>query len=118
MNVTVTPHRFDRTVRVPASKSHTIRRLLVASFAEGVSRILYPLDSLDARSCLSVCRALGAEVVETTGINGLERWTVHGIGGAGGIRRAAAPLDVGNSGTSLFLALAMASLGSARHVYG
>lgn len=112
MNVTVTPHSFDRTVRVPASKSHTIRRLLIASFAEGVSEIMYPLDSLDARSCLSVCRALGAEVRETAGENGLERWTVRGIAGAGGILRASGPLDVGNSGTSLFLALAMASLGA------
>ena len=113
MNVTVTPHRFDRAVRVPASKSHTIRRLLIASFASGLSGILHPLDSLDARSCLSVCRALGAEVLETVGETGLERWTVRGIGGAGGIRRPAGPLDVGNSGTSLFLALAMASLGAA-----
>ena len=112
MNVTVTPHRFDRAVRVPASKSHTIRRLLIASFAGGLSEILHPLDSLDARSCLSVCRDLGAEVRETAGENGLERWTVRGIGGAGGILRASGPLDVGNSGTSLFLALAMASLGA------
>jgi 3-phosphoshikimate 1-carboxyvinyltransferase len=111
MNVSVAPHRFDRTVRIPASKSHTIRRLLIASFAEGLSGIHHPLDSLDARSCLSVCRTLGAEVQETTGENGIDRWAVRGLGGAGGIRRPAGPLDVGNSGTSLFLALAMASLG-------
>jgi 3-phosphoshikimate 1-carboxyvinyltransferase len=55
---------------------------------------------------------LGAEVRETAGKNGLEHWTVRGIGGANGIHRNTAPLDVGNSGTSLFLALAMASLGS------
>ncbi|MDR1256434.1 MAG: 3-phosphoshikimate 1-carboxyvinyltransferase [Spirochaetaceae bacterium] len=115
MNITVTPHRFDRTVRVPASKSHTIRRLLVASFAEGVSEIDYPLDSLDARSCLSVCRALGAEITETADEGGVRRWTARGIGGAKGLEKIppdAPPLDVGNSGTSLFLALAMASLGS------
>lgn len=112
MNVTVTPHRFDRTVRVPASKSHTIRRLLIASFADGLSEIQHPLDSLDARSCMSVCRALGAEVLEKAGKDGPERWMVRGIGGAGGIRRPDAPLDVGNSGTSLFLALAMASAGT------
>jgi 3-phosphoshikimate 1-carboxyvinyltransferase len=114
MNITVMPHRFDRTVRVPASKSHTIRRLLVASFAEGISEIDYPLDSLDARSCLSICRALGATVTETADEGGVERWTVRGIGGAAGLERLAerSPhLDVGNSGTSLFLALAMASLG-------
>jgi 3-phosphoshikimate 1-carboxyvinyltransferase len=120
MTITITPHRFDGTVRIPASKSHTIRRLLVASFAEGISEIDYPLDSLDARSCLSICRALGAKIEETVGVNGIERWTTHGNGGADGMRRAAltgtapldaAPLDAGNSGTSLFLAVAMASLG-------
>jgi 3-phosphoshikimate 1-carboxyvinyltransferase len=112
MNVTITPHRFNKTVRVPASKSHTIRRLLVASFAEGVSEIDYPLDSLDARSCLSVCRALGADISENFDETGLARWTVRGIGGAKGLRRVKGAIDTGNSGTSLFLALAMASLGT------
>jgi 3-phosphoshikimate 1-carboxyvinyltransferase len=84
---------------------------LIASFADGTSAIQYPLDSLDARSCLSVCRALGADLHETAGKNGLECWMVRGIGGADGIRNNPEPLDVGNSGTSLFLALAMASLG-------
>ncbi|MDR0383028.1 MAG: 3-phosphoshikimate 1-carboxyvinyltransferase [Spirochaetaceae bacterium] len=117
MNITVAPRRFDETVRIPASKSHTIRRLLVASFAEGVSKIDYPLDSLDARSCLSICRALGARIWETKDSKGgLERWTVRGTGGAKGLKRrtdldVSPILDVGNSGTSLFLALAMASLG-------
>ncbi|MDR3356789.1 MAG: 3-phosphoshikimate 1-carboxyvinyltransferase [Spirochaetaceae bacterium] len=113
MDVRVAPHRFDRDLRVPASKSHTIRRLLVAAFADGVSAIRYPLDSLDARSCLAVCRALGAELRETAGEGGIERWDLRGLGGPGGIRRPRAPLDVGNSGTSLFLALALASLGTA-----
>jgi 3-phosphoshikimate 1-carboxyvinyltransferase len=34
------------------------------------------------------------------------------MGGAKGMRRVEAPLDVGNSGTTLFLAIAMASLGA------
>jgi 3-phosphoshikimate 1-carboxyvinyltransferase len=111
MNVVITPHRFDKIVRVPASKSHTIRRLLVASFAEGVSTIEYPLDSLDTRSCLAVCRALGAKAAETLDETGIACWTVRGTGGAKGLCRVETPLDVGNSGTTLFLALAMASLG-------
>jgi 3-phosphoshikimate 1-carboxyvinyltransferase len=113
MTVTISPRPFNKTVRVPASKSHTIRRLLIAAFAKGVSVIEHPLDSLDARSCLAVCRALGAEIVETTERDGtgIAAWTVKGIGGRGGILADGKPLDVGNSGTSLFLALAMASLG-------
>ncbi|MDR1636572.1 MAG: 3-phosphoshikimate 1-carboxyvinyltransferase, partial [Treponema sp.] len=64
MDVIVEPRRFTGTVRIPASKSHTIRRLLIASLGEGVSEIDYPLDSLDARSCTAACRALGAVIEE------------------------------------------------------
>jgi 3-phosphoshikimate 1-carboxyvinyltransferase len=89
--------------------------LLVASLADGVSRIERPLYSLDARSCLAVCKALGANILEKP-----ERWIVHGAAArsAHGFSfadgRAAtqdAVLDVGNSGTTLFLALAVAALG-------
>jgi 3-phosphoshikimate 1-carboxyvinyltransferase len=113
-------------LRIPGSKSHTIRRLILAALGEGVSEIGYPLDSLDARSCLKVVTALGAEFAERRGEDPacpnppdnygkkLTAWTVRGIGiGAGGsFKGADAPLDVGNSGTTLFLALAAAALGT------
>ena len=126
MNAIISPHCFTGTVRLPASKSHTIRRLLIAALANGVSEIEHPLDSLDARSCVAVCRTLGAEITEHRGNdsaspnppdqNGekLLRWSVRGIGSrvsgpsTGELKRC----DVGNSGTTLFLALAMAALGT------
>jgi 3-phosphoshikimate 1-carboxyvinyltransferase len=123
MRACITPRRFSRTVRVPASKSHTIRRLLAAALGEGVSGIAYPLDSLDTRSCVAVCRALGAEIAETP-VNGTpvgppegeppRGWTVRGIGGGGGVSFPSGRIvcDVGNSGTTLFLALAAAGLGN------
>ena len=49
---------------VPGSKSHTIRALIIASLADGESTIHAPLDSADTRSCITVCRALGAEITE------------------------------------------------------
>jgi 3-phosphoshikimate 1-carboxyvinyltransferase len=107
MNVIIESHPFFQTVRIPASKSHTIRQLLIAAFAEGVSRITAPLDSLDTRSCIAVCRALGAQITEEAG--GL---SIRGTGGAAGVTVPARTLDAGNSGTTLFLALAMASLAS------
>jgi 3-phosphoshikimate 1-carboxyvinyltransferase len=64
MRAIIRPHPFGGSVRVPASKSHSIRRLLVAALAGGVSEIDRPLDSLDTRSCAAVCRALGAEITE------------------------------------------------------
>jgi 3-phosphoshikimate 1-carboxyvinyltransferase len=119
MRALIRPRAFTGTVRVPASKSHTIRRLLIAALAGGVSQIDYPLDSLDARSCVSVCRALGAEITEDRagadcanpadgeGLR-LVRWTVRG----GAVLSAPAACDVGNSGTTLFLGLAAAALGT------
>lgn len=118
----ITPHRFTGTVQIPASKSHTIRRLIIGSLAQGVSRIGFPLDSLDARSCTAVCRALGADIEELRTADPLcpnpadsagkklASWRVRGIGG-NRFASPDAPLDVGNSGTTLFLALAVASLG-------
>ncbi|MDR2534485.1 MAG: 3-phosphoshikimate 1-carboxyvinyltransferase, partial [Treponema sp.] len=121
MQAIIKPHNFTGTVRIPASKSHTIRRLLIAALAEGISEIDNPLDSLDASSCVAVCRALGAIIEERrefdpqcpnpsneTGKK-LVGWRVQGING-----KIAAPektLDVGNSGTTLFLALGAAALG-------
>jgi 3-phosphoshikimate 1-carboxyvinyltransferase len=130
MIAVIKPHQFSGIVRIPASKSHTIRRLIIAALADGVSALENPLDSLDTRSCVSVCRALGADITEyrtkdaaspnIRDKNGekLKRWTVRGTGAdkaprphhfsAGETKRC----DVGNSGTTLFLALAAASLGA------
>jgi 3-phosphoshikimate 1-carboxyvinyltransferase len=99
----------------------------MAALGEGVSEIAYPLDSLDTRSCAAVCRALGAEIAEERSAGSLcanppdgqgarlSRWTVRGTGagGGGGFPARPAACDVGNSGTTLFLALAAAALGKA-----
>ena len=105
MTIIVWPHQFSGIVRVPASKSHTIRRLLIATMANGVSVIEHPLDCLDTRSCLSVCRALGAEITEEP-----YRWIVDG--GMQSRSSKGINCNVGNSGTTLFLALAIAALGT------
>jgi 3-phosphoshikimate 1-carboxyvinyltransferase len=89
-------------VEVPASKSHTIRALAYATLATGRSTIRNPLDSADTRSCVAACRALGATI--ETG----EEWTVDGV--AGKPRAAENVIDVGNSGTTLYVALGMAAL--------
>ena len=90
-------------VAVPASKSHTIRALTLATLARGKSAISNPLDSADTRSCVDACRALGAEI-QADG----ETWTVQGA--AGRLRVAENVIDVRNSGTTLCIALGMAAL--------
>jgi 3-phosphoshikimate 1-carboxyvinyltransferase len=117
----IEPRRFSGEVHVPASKSHTIRRLLFAAMTEGISEIEYPLDSLDAQSCLAACRALGAKITEQRAAdpacpnppdragNKLVRWILQGRGAmpSGGVP---ININVGNSGTTLFLTLALAGL--------
>lgn len=100
---------------MPASKSHTIRGLLIAAFAEGTSRLIRPLASRDALSCRAAVEALGAEVRDDGG-----DWIVRGFGArprpgprlaAGDEAAGGVNIDVGNSGTTLYLAAAMAALG-------
>jgi len=122
MRVRIQPHQFSGTVRVPASKSHTIRQLLTASLADGVSEIQYPLDALDARSCVNACRAFGAEITELRAGSGCtnpadengKRLAAWRITGNNNFKKTNLShnkcIDVGNSGTTLYLALAIAGL--------
>lgn len=94
--------------------------------AKGTSIIDHPLDSLDTQSCVSVCKNLGAEIdlqyednadspnPFVPGKGKLTRITVNGLGiGSGGsFKPPKTMLDVGNSGTTLFLMMAVSSLGS------
>ena len=103
--------KLDKTakIQVPSSKSHTIRALLIASFADGESSLINPLDSADARSCIEACRAFGA-VIDTDGTaaDGTAAWKVKGNGGS--FPQNIPSIDVGNSGTTLYLAAGMAAL--------
>jgi len=116
MQVRISSRRFSGTVKIPASKSHTIRQLLIASLAEGVSEIKYPLDSLDARSCVSACKALGAQITEEHDGETLIGWKVKGNANFktphSSLLASRSQIDVGNSGTTLYLALAVAGLQS------
>ncbi len=93
-------------VTIPGSKSHTIRALLLAALSEGESVLRNALDSSDTRSCRDFIQALGAEVK----LDGPDTWFVSGVGGSfGAVKKN---IDVGNSGTTLFLGMAVAALGS------
>jgi len=122
MKVRINPHRFSGSVKIPASKSHTIRQILIASLADGVSEIKYPLDSLDTRSCAAACRAFGAEITEHRAPDPdnpnpadekgekLISWKVTGNSAFKKGDSHLFHIDVGNSGTTLYLALAVAGL--------
>jgi 3-phosphoshikimate 1-carboxyvinyltransferase len=78
--------------------------------AEGVSTLEYPLDSLDARSCIAACRVFGAKIEEAAENGVLRRLIVTGRPPE---KWDDAPktIDVGNSGTTLFFCLAFAAVG-------
>ncbi len=107
MDITLTPTPVGGTITIPASKSQTIRALLLASFAQGTSIIHNPLDSQDTRSCMLACKAFGAELTPLapqadTGVHALR---VQGFG----LPRQSVTIDCGNSGTTLYLAVGMAA---------
>jgi len=96
--------RLKGTVTIPASKSHTIRAVAIASLAKGKSAIRNPLVSNDTLSAAHCYRTLGAKIDTTDPTV----WYVTGTGGQ--IKAPKEPIDVGNSGTTLRLATGSASL--------
>jgi 3-phosphoshikimate 1-carboxyvinyltransferase len=103
---TENPVPLKGTIRVPASKSHSIRALLIASLAEGSSRIRSPLYSEDSLSCLEACRTLGARIEDRD-----DGWEI--LSPIPRNQRGEVQINVGNSGTSLYLLTAIAAtLGS------
>jgi 3-phosphoshikimate 1-carboxyvinyltransferase len=93
----------DATVVVPGSKSYTHRMLIAAALSDGRCRIENPLESDDTaltRRCLA---SLGVAFEE--GRTGL---TVHGVSAR--FQAPEKPVDLGNSGTSMRLLCAVASL--------
>lgn len=54
--------QYSGSIIIPASKSQTIRALLIALMARGRSVIRHPLFSSDTESCISALLSLGASV--------------------------------------------------------
>ncbi|MEN8905100.1 MAG: 3-phosphoshikimate 1-carboxyvinyltransferase [Clostridiales bacterium] len=90
-------------IAIPGSKSHTIRAVVIASLAEGVSKIRKPLISEDALSAVETCRSFGAKIKTET-----DFFEVQGFG-----KNPKTPdniIDVRNSGTTLRITLMVAAL--------
>ncbi len=97
-------------VKIPGSKSHTIRALFIASLAGGRSEIFSPLVSEDALSAVTACRAFGAEIETNDG-----RFSVKGFDGAP--KTPDDIINVGNSGTTLRIAMMTAGLAEGNTVF-
>lgn len=110
MLLKVSKSQTSGRVRVPGSKSHTIRALFIASLADGVSVISNPLVSGDTMSAIDTCRALGA-LIEVHG----DRFVVHGFNGSP--KTPEDVINVGNSGTTLRFGMMSAGLGEGCSIF-
>ncbi|MGE5249810.1 MAG: 3-phosphoshikimate 1-carboxyvinyltransferase [Bacteroidota bacterium] len=104
-------HALNAAVCVPGSKSLTNRALLIASLAEGESRITNALFSDDSRYFAGALQALGFRV-------GLDEtrseMTVLGTGGR--IPAERAEIFIGNAGTAARFLTALLTLGQGEYV--
>lgn len=99
MDLLVQPQRapLRGLVPVPADKSITHRAILLAALADGTSRVVASSAGDDNRSTLAAIRALGVEADVTE-----DEIAVTGRG-LDGLRAPEAPIDCGNSGTTMRL---------------
>jgi len=104
MQLIVRKSRLSGEAAMPASKSHTIRAVAIASLAKGTSTIINPLVSSDTMATIRCYRALGADIDASDS----RLWRVGGTSGV--IKPAAEIVDVGNSGTTLRLGMGSAAL--------
>ncbi|HHU88771.1 MAG: 3-phosphoshikimate 1-carboxyvinyltransferase [Sphaerochaetaceae bacterium] len=100
MDKTLQRRAKSATIKIISSKSHTIRALLIATFATGESTIHNPLESEDTAACIAVCRALGAKIIRSNDsikVVGIKEFPPK-VG-----------VDCQNSGTTLYLATGLAA---------
>ena len=93
------------TPALPADKSVAHRVALFSALADGESEVVGFSDAADPHSTLACLRALGVEMEErpdVLGDDGTPTLVVRGVG-LDGLRAPSAPLDCGNSGTTMRL---------------
>jgi 3-phosphoshikimate 1-carboxyvinyltransferase len=90
------------TIRVPGDKSISHRSIMLGGLAVGETRISGLLEGEDVLATAAAMRAMGANVERI----GEGEWRVHGVG-VGTLLQPAAPLDMGNSGTSTRLLMGL-----------
>jgi 3-phosphoshikimate 1-carboxyvinyltransferase len=90
--------RIQGVLRVPGDKSISHRSLLLGALADGTTEVHGFLRSADCMATLTALRDLGVEITESADGHLLVRGK-----GPEALREPEAPLDAGNSGTTLRL---------------
>ena len=83
---------------MPGDKSISHRSIMLGSLADGTTRVSGFLEGEDSLATLRAFRAMGVDIVGPD--DGVV--VIHGVG-MRGLRAPSAPLDLGNSGTSMRL---------------
>lgn len=89
--------KLEGEVTIPSSKSHMIRAVIIASLAEGTSKLLNPLESADTMAAVNACKALGAKI----NMENEKEWIIEGTNHT--FKNPEGMLNMANSGTSLNL---------------
>ncbi len=107
MRVKITPSTslLSGRLRIPSSKSHTLRAILFATFSEGTSVIHNFLEAEDTQAMIDACENLGAKISQRD-----RTLFVQGIGSSPLIVKG--EILAGHSGIVLRFIGAMAALGS------
>ncbi len=95
--------RLSGEVKIPASKSHTIRAVAIASLARGKSKILSPLVSEDTLAAVEAYKALGAKIKTEKDL-----WIIEGFDGKPSPIKNT--IDTRNSGTTLNIVMGSCAL--------
>ncbi len=100
---------LNGTILPPSSKYHTLRYILAAFLAPGVSTIYYPAISDDTNVLLQACSQLGAAIHVENQADGRQ---ILSIRGTEGVLRTPpdATINVGNAGAVLRLLLGICAL--------
>ena len=99
----VRPSKLRGAVDAPPSKSYTHRAFAASVLAREESKIANPLLALDTSATMDACGILGAKIEQRDN-------TWHIIGTGGKLEPSSDVIDVKNSGTTLRLFSAIASL--------
>ncbi len=102
--MTIERAEYEGVITIPASKSQTIRALLIALMAGGKSTIRHPLISSDTVSCIGALKMLGAICDEKDDGTLLVDSTSLKLG------NAPITIDCGNSGTTTALIIPLLAL--------
>src|SRR3712207_1505616 len=90
-------------LRVPGDKSISHRALMLGAPILGENRVEGLLESADVMATAAAMRAFGAKVER----DGSGVWRIHGMG-VGGLLEPEGPIDFGNAGTGVRLAMGIA----------